>query len=175
MSTTPNMLLTLPNVGTTVGPAWANQLNTAFTQVDAHTHVVGANSGVPITSAALSIDAGVAFNNNPLTSASFVSLQDQAASLATAGSIYNNGGNLYFTDGSGTAIPITAAGGVAGSPGSIGYLSAPASANYGGGTFIWQSNTSTAATMDCGPILLRTAVASSNAVILTPASATTVR
>ena len=53
MSTTPNMLLTLPNVGTTVGPAWANQLNTAFTQVDAHTHVVGANSGVPITSAAL--------------------------------------------------------------------------------------------------------------------------
>jgi len=171
--TTPNMNLTLPTVGSTVGPTWATQLNTAFTQVDAHTHVVGAGQGVPISSAALNIDAAVNWNNYSLLNASLVSLQDQGAAVLVSGALYRDGANLWFKDGNGTNIQITASGGIVGSPGSISGLSSPASATYSLGVFAWQSNALTAAAMDCGPILLRTTTVSSNAVTLTPASTTT--
>lgn len=170
---TPNMNLTLPTVSTTVGPTWATMLNTAFTQVDAHTHVVGAGQGVPISAAALAIDGDVSWSNHSLLSVGSVQLADQGTTLG-ANRVYNNGGNLYFTDGNGVAIPITASGGVAGTPGSIAGLASPGGASWSAITgFVWTSAALTGAIMDCGPILLRTGTASSNAVTLTPASATT--
>lgn len=170
---TPNMNLTLPTVSTTVGPTWATMLNTALTQVDAHTHVVGAGSGVPISAAALAIDGDVSWSNHSLLSVGSVQLADQGTTLG-ANRVYNNGGNLYFTDGNGVAIPITASGGVAGTPGSIAGLASPGGASWSAITgFVWTSAALTGAIMDCGPILLRTGTASSNAVTLTPASATT--
>ena len=35
------MNLTLPTVGTTVGPTWASLLNTAITSIDSHDHSSG--------------------------------------------------------------------------------------------------------------------------------------
>lgn len=171
---TPNMNLTLPTVGATVGPTWATQLNTAFTQVDAHTHVVGSGQGVPIAAAALSIDGDVPWNGNSILTLRSAQLNDLGTTNPGSGRIYNNGGDLYFTNGAGSPIQITASGGVAGSPGNITGLASPASASYALGTgFVWQSAALTASIMDCGPILLRTTTASSNAVTLTPAAATT--
>lgn len=170
---TPNMNLTLPTVSTTVGPTWATMLNTALTQVDAHTHVVGAGSGVPISAAALAIDGDVSWNNYSLLSAGSVQLADQGTTLG-ANRVYNNGGDLYFTNGSGTPVQITVGGSVAGASGNITGLTSPGSASWSAITgFVWQSAALTGAIMDCGPILLRTGTASSNAVTLTPASATT--
>lgn len=170
---TPNMNLTLPTVSATIGPTWATMLNTAFTQVDAHTHVVGAGQGVPISAAALSIDGDVSWNNRAMLNAGSVQLVNQGTTLS-ANRIYNNGGNLYFTDGNGIAIPITANGGVAGAQGSIAGLMPPGTASWSAITgFVWTSAALTGAIMDCGPILLRTGTASSNAVTLTPASGTT--
>jgi hypothetical protein len=170
---TANMGLTLPTVSTTIGPTWATMLNTAFTQVDAHTHVVGAGQGVPISAAALAIDGDVSWGDYSLLSVASVQLADQGTTLG-ANRVYNNGGDLYFTNGSGTPVQITVGGSVAGASGNITGLTAPASASWSAITgFVWQSAALTGGIMDCGPILLRTSAASSNAVTLTPASATT--
>lgn len=62
---TPNMSLTLPTVGVTVGPTWATQLNAALTTIDSHDHTSG--KGVQIPAAALNIDGSVDFASNNLT------------------------------------------------------------------------------------------------------------
>ena len=51
--------LTLPDVGVTLGPTWATDLNTALTRVDEHDHSsIGRNLGV----SALTIDGDLDFS-----------------------------------------------------------------------------------------------------------------
>lgn len=131
---TPNMSLDLPVVGTTVGPTWAQQLNTAFTVVDTHDHTSG--NGVRIPSSALNINGIVPFNNNHLSSVKSCRFQDQAAPLSTGSdlrSLYSSGGDLYYNNGAGTFIQITSGSGLnVSSLGGFGgdYIASGASAIY---------------------------------------------
>lgn len=156
MATLPsaNMNLPVPAVGSTSGPEYATDINGCMTIIDQHTHAAG--SGVLITPAAISINSSLPFQNQFATQLAGLTLTAQLSTPAN-NTIYESGNDLHFVDGLGNDIPLTANGGIAGSPGSIANLAAPASASYvaGSSTFVWQSNTGIAANMDSGPILIR--------------------
>lgn len=151
---TPNMNLPLPVVGQEPGPTYGEDQNNAFTIVDQHTHLPG--SGVQITPAALNINTALSLNGQFAQQVAGVTLSAQSVQPAI-NTVYESGTDLYFVDGLGNNVRITQSGAVAGSPGSIGGLTAPASATYvsGSSTFVWQSNTSIAANMDFGNAIFR--------------------
>lgn len=168
------MNLPVPVVGQEAGPEYALDINSCLSLLDAHDHSAG--SGVPITPSGLNISSDLPLNNNNLTAARSLRLQTQAALLSLPvdlGCLYRSGVDLYYNDGSGNQVRITQSGGVAGSPGSISNLVAPASASYvsGSKTFVWQSDASTPANLDAASILLRNLVASSKALTLAPPNA----
>jgi len=153
------MNLTLPGVGTEIGPNYANEINNDFSILDGHNHSVG--NGVLITPAGLNISTDLSFVNNNATVLRSVRMTSQSGALYGAsdlGCIYNNAGDLYYNDGSGNQIAMTASGGIAGSPGSIANLVSPASATYTAAseTFTWAAGTSgKAAAMDNGSVTIR--------------------
>lgn len=160
MSTTlsPNMNLPVPGVGNESGPAYAQDVNNCMSILDAHNHSIG--SGVQITPSGLNINSDLTFMDNNATNLRSVRLYNQGGVLSGVSDlscVYNNGGNLYFNDGSGNQIAITASGGIAGSPGSIANLVAPASATYTAGSklFTWSSGSVKAAAMDNGAVTIR--------------------
>lgn len=150
----PNMNLVIPTVGQEPGPTWATDLNTSLTIVDSHNHAAG--SGVPITPDGLNINTDLTLQSNFLTNAAGVVFIPQLTS-PDINTIYESGVDLFYVDGDGNNIQITANGGIAGSPGSIANLVSPASASYvsGSSTFVWQSDTSIAANMDFGAAIMR--------------------
>lgn len=167
-----NMKLPVPIVGQDQGPDWASNINTSLTIIDQHDHTNG--SGVPITPGGLNINSDLPFAGNNITQLRSLRLQPQAPPIpATSPDItclYVSGVDLYYNDGTGLQIPITANGGVAGSPGSIANLAAPASASYSAGssTFVFQSDVNTPADLDAASILLRNLTANSKALTLNP-------
>jgi len=157
----PNMNLTLPSVGVTIGSEWATELNNAFLTVDAHNHASG--SGVQITPSGININADLPLVSNNLTQARSIRFTAQASPLALASDlacIYASGVDLYYNDGNGNQVRMTQSGNVAGSTGSISGLSSPASASYSAGTFIFQQAAATPATMDAGSVIIRNLTAS---------------
>jgi hypothetical protein len=150
----PNMTLPIPVVGVQSGPQYATDLNACLTLLDAHDHTPG--SGVAITPAALDINANLTLQGNFLTNAAGVTLTAQGSTPAV-NTIYQSGLDLYFVDGDGNNVQITSNGAVAGTPGSIANLLAPASAAYvsASSTFVWESNTGIAADMDFGSAKMR--------------------
>ena len=128
MTTTPNMGLTIPETLVTTGPQYANQINTAFDEVDAHDHTPG--KGVRITPSGLNINASLPMNNQSLINTKSIVLALQT-SVTTNRAIYSRGVDLYYRDASGNEVRITAAGAldVSGVGGFTG-LAAPASASY---------------------------------------------
>lgn len=173
-TTSPNMSLVIPTVGSDPGPQWAFDINASLNILDSHNHASG--SGVPIPSAGLSINADLPFGNNNATTLRSIRFTTQASPLATAsdvGCLYESGVDLYYNDGNGNQVRMTQSGGVAGTPGSIGGLTSPASATYvaGSQTFIWQSDAVTPANMDCASIILRNLVANSKGLTLSPPNA----
>lgn len=169
----PNMSLVVPTVGQQPGPQYANNVNADLLIIDGHDHTPG--NGVQITPSGLNINATLSMQNNDLTTIRSLALSIQGAPLASSelNRIYDVLGNLYFNDGLGNQIPITANGAVAGSPGSIANLVAPASASYvsGNSTFVFQSNTATAANIDVASINLRNSTSNSFALTLQPPNA----
>lgn len=154
---TPNMNLTVPIVGITPGPDYANQVNGDFNILDSHDHSTG--KGVPITPAGMQISSDLNFQNNNATTLRTARFSSQTAPLSAAldlGCVYNVLGDLYYNDGSGTQIRITESGAVAGTPGSISNLVSPASAGYNAvtDTFVWQSNTNVPAHLDAGNLVM---------------------
>lgn len=155
---TPNMSLLLPTVSETTGPEYASILNEALgsegTGVDGHDHTSG--KGVPITPAALNINADVDFQTNSalnLLSSQYVS-QDNA--IDGTNLIYVLSGDFYMLDGNGTSIRITENGAIsAASFGAITGLTSPASASFATDTFTWLYDTDKYALMASGPLLLR--------------------
>lgn len=105
MPTTSNMSLVLPAVSATLGPLWASELNTALSLVDTHDHSSG--KGVKVTPAGLNINSDLAFNSNDLTTVRTVMFDAQSATLADIRAIYSVNGDLYWNNGSGTAVQIT--------------------------------------------------------------------
>lgn len=154
ITVSPNMNLPIPGVGTENGPDYAFDINASLSLLDAHDHSQG--NGVQITPSGLNINTALTLNNNRLTSVAGITLQAQP-SMAIAGTIYENGNDLYFIDGLGNNVRITQSGGVAGSPGSISNLVSPASASYvsASRTFVFQSDASIAANIDAASYILR--------------------
>lgn len=154
ITVSPNMNLPIPGVGTENGPDYAFDINASLSLLDAHDHSQG--NGVQITPAGLNINTALTLNNNRLTSVAGITLQAQP-SMTVAGTIYENGNDLYFIDGLGNNVRITQSGGVAGSPGSISNLVSPASASYvsASRTFVFQSDASIAANIDAASYILR--------------------
>jgi hypothetical protein len=165
--TTPstNMLLPVPIVGVDPGPDYALNINNCFFFVDEHDHSPG--KGLRITPSGLNINTALTFTNNPATNLSFINFNSQG-SVSTLKSLYVVNNDLYFTDGNGNAFPLTASGGVAGTPGSIGSLIAPASVTYNSGTqtFIFAATATQAANIDGATFILRNTTAPFNGITL---------
>jgi len=169
-TTTPNMTLNLPVVGVDPGPDWANNVNAALSKVDSHNHTNG--QGVPITPAAINVNADLSMNQNNLTNTNTVRFYPVPAAPSSAlynASVYVYGSDLYYRDGAGNNVRITNGGNVTGSPGTItGLPYGTASANYQStnGTFQFQSATNTPAALSSGPVSIGTQTTSPNQITL---------
>jgi hypothetical protein len=168
------MNLPVPEVGIEPGPNYANDVNNSLGIIDQHNHAFG--SGVQVTPTGLNINTDLTINSNNLTALRSIRFTPQSAPLALItdiGCIYESGVDLWYNDGLGNQVRITASGGVAGSPGSISGLVSPASASYnpGSSTFVWQSNTNTAANMDAGSYIFRNLTANSDGITVSAPAA----
>lgn len=124
--TTPNMNLTLPLVSQTPGPTWASQINADLTIIDAHDHIA---TGVPITVAALDINADLSFNTHAATDLTKAVFLDGYG--GTPNSVHTAAGNLYFVNGLGQSVQITTGNTVnVGGTGNIGGIVGSAGINY---------------------------------------------
>ena len=100
--------LTLPTVSSTVGPTYATQINAALTTLAAATHTGGAN-GDKWTAAALNIDGNVSWGGYSITSLKAAAFTAQAANITDTYRVWaKTDGNLWYTNGSGTPIQLTA-------------------------------------------------------------------
>lgn len=161
--------ITLPVVGTTVGPAWATALNAALT-----TLITSVESAV--TPQGFNVNANVEFNNYQALEMGAVGFENKSAAFTGSTNIvkvYVLNGELYFNDANGSAVKITSGGG----------LNAAALAGIGGDyggsnaasmTFTESTSTYTLlesaalrAILDCGQILIRESLTSGYAVKLT--------
>lgn len=152
----PNMSLRIPTIGDESGLNYTLDINFDLLSVlDTHDHTQG--KGVQITPAAINVNTTLSLNNNFLDQIAGLTLLAQNVTPATTSTIYESGNDLYFVDGLGNNVRITQSGGIAGTPGSITNLTPPASVNYvsGSQTFVFQSNTATAANIDAGAYLFR--------------------
>ncbi len=128
MAVLPYMLLSLPTVSTTLGPAWATQLNTALARVDAHNHTTGL--GVPVPSDGLNINADLDFGNNGALNVRCVALTLLQSAPSDLRSVYSYQGDLYYKNNGGVAVQLTTGNIIAGTTGTITGLVSPASAAY---------------------------------------------
>jgi len=174
-TTTPNMGLTKSTVGSDSGLNWEINLNASLSTIDGHSHAPG--FGVQINPAGLNINSDLPINNNNLINARTIRFQPQGSSLSGAADLdclYVSGIDLYYNDGIGRQIPITAGGGVTGATGTItGLPSGTAGAAYNAGTFVFQSATNTSAVIDGQSFILRNNIANSNGLTLLPPNAMT--
>lgn len=169
----PNMNLPIPGVGLTTGPQYALDLDSCLSIIDQHNHTAG--NGVQINPAGLNINSDLPFGGNNATLLRSVRFQSQVSPIALAtdlGCLSVSGVDLYYRDGSGNSIRLTQSGSIVGTAGSItGLPSGTASASFSAGTFVWQSATNTAATMDMGSVIIRNLTASAHGVTLSVPSA----
>lgn len=173
-ATTPNMNLVLPGVGLTLGPQWATDINASLTIIDQHNHSAG--NGVVIPTSGINVNADLSFGAYNATALRSVRLNSQVSALVVASDlrcVYAIGSDLYYNNGIGQAVQITNGASIAGAVGSIANLVSPASATYVGGsaTFVWKSDTTIAANMDAGAILMRNITSNSKALTLSPPAA----
>ena len=165
------MTLPIPSVGTEPGPDYALDVNSCLTIIDQHNHSAG--SGIQITNDGINITDAFTLNSNFLIDSAGMTLIAQLSTPSNK-TVYVSGVDLYYVDGSGNNIRLTASGSIAGSSGSISGLASPASATYvsGSQTFVWQSGSAVAANMDFGSAIMRNLSPNSTfAVTLSPIAA----
>ena len=109
--------LTLPDVGSTLGPTWATTLNNAFVDLDDHDH---STQGKSIPSAGLNINADVEFNGYSATELKYGVFEDQGSDSTTTRSLYSKGNDLHWRN-STSAIQITKDGVVKGDFNTLSY------------------------------------------------------
>jgi len=170
-TTTPNMSLILPGIGTEPGPTYGQDQNTSFTILDGHSHTPG--SGVQITPAAININTNLTVNGNSIISLASTTFNTITANT-TANNLYVALGSesvpipdLWFNDGNGTAVQITSNGQVNATAASI------PGESYGAGTFTWRQGTGSTvpANFDIGSITIRPNTAgTTNGITLIPYS-----
>jgi len=102
----------IPIVGVDPGPDYAQNISNALSKLANLTHTGVSNlDGYQIPSAGLNINADVSAQSNNLTALRSVRFTSQSGTLAGSGDIdcvYVDGGNLFYNNGSGTPIQITA-------------------------------------------------------------------
>ncbi len=150
MSTTPNMLLSVPTVGVTGGTAYASEINNSLTIIDGHNHTSG--SGVPIPVSGLNINGTLPFNNQLLTNAQAINFTTQVSNAAV-NSLFFKGVDLYATDGNGNVIQMTTGGGVNATIGTL--SSGAATAAFVASVLTVKSTASLAADVDGGSFIFR--------------------
>lgn len=120
MAITPFMNLNLPTVSVTLGPEWANQLNTALSAVDAHDHSSG--KGTQIKTAGININADLNFNSFRAFGLLSAKFNEQLATLtgsSNALSLFAYNGNLYWVSGAGTPVQLTAGASIIPTPAAV--------------------------------------------------------
>jgi len=130
-----------PVVGVTPGPEWATDINSILeTQIAPHNHQPAQDGGVQLTQAALNITAPFNINNNQLAGVNNIALTSNVSVPAQTNALSDVAGNLYFRDGSGNAIQITAAGAINVNAigGITGLAASDGRATYGAGVFSWE-------------------------------------
>jgi hypothetical protein len=149
--------LTLPSVGVTAGPDWAELLNEiAQALIDAVEDGVSSAIGLTIT-------GDVAMAGFALSNVDHVAWENKAASFATASALYQRSNNLWYNDGSGNQIQLTVGGALnAASLGGIvgDYGGAnPAKVTYGdaAAAYVFTQDPNVPAKIDAGDLLLREA------------------
>ena len=154
------MGLTLPTPTVTPGPQYAIENNSAFTVIDSHNHTSG--SGLPVPSAGININADLPFQNFNAITLRSTRFTDQGTAISLPsdlGCVYIAGGELWYNDGIGQQVQITAGGAInAASIGGIGgdYGTSTASVFYTSvdqSYYFWQ-DVNLYATMETGPIVL---------------------
>ena len=167
----PNMNLVIPGVGTEAGPTYAFDINASLTLVDVHDHSPG--QGIQITPAGLNINADLSLKGNNLTLTNSVVFQSQATNNTLLGLYVSPGtespspiNDLWFNDGVGNKIQITAGGQVNATIASI------PGESYAFGTFTWRQGTGSTvpANFDIGSITLRPNIAATTNGVLLSAS-----
>jgi len=122
-----------PGIGTTTGPQWATDINTSLDAVDGHDH--STSKGVRITPAGVNINADLEYNQNSATELKNVIFDSSVTAATTSYSVYQASGNLYWRNGSGTAVQITTGSAVNAGAGSIsGMTSTDAGVTYADGS-----------------------------------------
>lgn len=152
-----------PGVGVTSGPQYASDIYNCMTIIDGHTHTSG--SGVPITTAAININANLSFNSFSAYNLNALTLNVLSGSAPNQ-SLYVTGVDLYYIDGNGNQIKITAGGTVNAT--SNGISSGAASASFVGGTLVVKSSSTVAANIDVASVILRNPTSNSFGLTLAP-------
>ncbi len=167
---TPNMNLPAPVPSVDPGPDFAINNNACMYGIDGHDHTAG--KGVPITPAAMNINADLSMANFNLTNSGAVLFTSKVAALTSLlQSLQVVGVDLYYVDGSGNSVRITQSGSVTGATGTItGLPSGTASASFAAGTFTFQSSTNTPATMNVGPLVTGAVTAGAKTVTIQASS-----
>lgn len=114
------MNLDLPTPTVTIGPDWAEQLNTVFEVVDEHDHTSGKGKQIPTSG--ININANLSFEGYKPYNLLSVQLNSNSSSLSGAShanSVFVQSNNLWFTNGSGTAIQLTSGGSIVSTPSSV--------------------------------------------------------
>ena len=154
------MGLTVPVPGQTAGPLYAVEVSDDLNIIDVHDHSPG--KGNPVPTAGLNINADLPFNDENATTLRSTRFQSQVSPLSVGtdiGALYESGVDLYYNDGNGTQIQITANGtldastfggftNLAGTTGQALYTN-------GTGTFSYTSQTGTSASVTSGPVTIR--------------------
>lgn len=148
-NSSPNMGLTIPVVGETSGPQWAQDINTSLQRIDQHDHTPG--NGVQITPAGLNINTDLAFSNNSATNLKSTVFTPQT-SYTTDYGVHVEGVDLYYVDGNGNDVRLTSGGTVNAT--SSGIVSGTASASFSAGVLVVDSAASTPANIQAGSILI---------------------
>lgn len=161
---TASMSIELPTPGQTEafgiaapGESWGELYNAGFNTVDQHDHTTG--RGLAITSAAININGDLDFNTENLIglrTARFDAISLGSLGVTDIGCLLVSSADLYYVDTVGNQVRMTSGGAIAGAPGSISGLAAPASASYASGPklFSFESAADTVAGIACGPLVL---------------------
>lgn len=165
------MNLTIPTVGTTVGPDYANEVNDDLSAISSHRHVQG--EGNPVPTAGIDINADLPANGFNLTEARSVRLNSQSAPLAlgTDTNCWSSvDGEATWNDGNGVPVQITADGALnASAVGGFTNLAGTTGAatyNSGAGTFTLTSATNHKAALKAGPVSIADVATSARSITL---------
>jgi hypothetical protein len=123
---TPNMGLTQSTPLITGGPAWAVNIEADLVLIDQHDHSAG--KGVPIPISSLNVNGDLSMSGFSVTNLLTSDYNSQPATLIATSAVYVVNGDLYYNNGSGIPIRITAGiavnvagvGGITGLAGTLG-------------------------------------------------------